>query len=293
MNCLKPFWLKDFGFYVPCGRCSACKKRRTLAWANRLNMERMYWKDASFVTLTYEDVFLPPTLQPEDMQKYLKRLRRDLGDRHIKFFGCGEYSPRGRPHYHLIIYGLSPVKDRAVIQENWPYADWNALEQTERGRRSIGTVTYGSCYYVAGYIQKKLIGKKALEDYKANGIEPPFIRMSKGLGLSFLNDNAEVLKDTLSVGFNGYTTPLPKYFRDKLGITPEQMKWRHFYQVADKLKLVVQRHPWLNNASEETLMRVLALEEKSAFNKDYQDSVYQAELDANAKDVLYSRGEEL
>lgn len=293
MNCLKPFFLKDLGFYVPCGRCEACKKRRTLAWANRLNMERMYWKDASFITLTYRDDVLPFSLVPEDMQKYMKRLRRDLGDRKVKFFGCGEYSPRGRPHYHLIVYGLNPKADREVIKENWPYADWLALESTERGRKSIGTVTFGSCFYVAGYVMKKQIGKKAMEKYEAQGLYPPFMRMSKGLGLKFALDNQEVLKKTLSVGFNGFSTPLPKYFRDKLGVSPEDMKWRHFFDVSEGLKDTLARHSWLQGASEETIMRTYEIERRSAFNKDYQDAVKQQSIDLDRKNALYSRGEVL
>lgn len=288
MVCLHPFWLRDYGIAVPCGRCLACKKQRTLLWANRLVMEREYWKDAAFVTLTYEDVFLPPTLVPEHLQKYFKRLRRDL-DKPIKFFACGEYGDKtNRPHYHAIIFGLSPVKDREVIKENWPYADWQALELTKRGRKSIGDVTFGSCHYVAGYIQKKLIGREATQHYLELGKVPPFIRMSKGIGLRFAQEHKKILTDSLTLGVRGYRTALPRYFRDKLGVDPEQMKLKHYMDSADKLHRTWEKHPWLKTV--EQVSYVQNLEDISSV--EAKKSMYQREIDLNKKMALMSDGED-
>lgn len=255
-------------------------------------MERMYWTDAAFVTLTYADEFLPPTLKPEDLQKYFKRLRRDLPGRPIKFFACGEYGSAAkgrRPHYHAIIFGLSPVADRKVIQENWPYCDWQALEETERGRRAIGNVTFGSCHYVAGYVMKKLVGEKAKEVYDANGVVAPFVRMSKGLGLSFALDNKELLTKSLQIGFSGYCVALPRYFRDKLGISPELLKARHYDRMVDKMKDCLQRHPWLAKAPEDTIMHVIDVE---TYGRKYERDAKQRELDLKRKNVLNSDNDE-
>ena len=255
-------------------------------------MERMYWKDAAFVTLTYRDDCLPPTLVPEDLQKYFKRLRRDLPGRKIKFFACGEYGSKekgSRPHYHAIIFGVSPVTDRQVIQENWPYCDWQALEETVRGRKAVGSVTFGSCHYVAGYVMKKLVGGKANEVYGVLGMVPPFVRMSKGLGLQFAYDNREILTRSLQIGFNGYATALPKYFRDKLGIDPEIVKARYYNRMVDKMKDCIKRHPWLGKASEDVIMHCVNLE---MYGRKYEHEARQRELDIKKKMVLYSDNDE-
>ena len=92
--------------------------------------------DGVFVTLTYNDENCPRDYQLNkvDYQLYLKRLRQNLARsrapaRKIKYYCVGEYGEIGsehdyyntgfgRPHYHLIISGLSPLRDYAVINES-------------------------------------------------------------------------------------------------------------------------------------------------------------------------------
>lgn len=84
-----------------CGHCLACKIQRSREWSFRLSVEASYWKDASFLTLTYNDENLPPdgSLVKADLQKFFKRLRKDLANP-IKYYACGEYGDRfKRPHY--------------------------------------------------------------------------------------------------------------------------------------------------------------------------------------------------
>ena len=140
---------------VPCGHCIACRIARTREWTIRLLHESEFWSDTSFLTLTYNDDFLPSdgSLVPRDLTLFFKRLRKDLSHdrRKIKYYACGEYGDTyGRPHYHAIVFGISP-NDKKLVEENWPY-----------GFVRIGTVTYDSCRYVAGYVQKKLYGKGAV-----------------------------------------------------------------------------------------------------------------------------------
>lgn len=59
------------------------------------------WKNASFVTLTYDNDSLPGDsgLHKEDFQRFMKRLRKYSGY-DLKYFACGEYGGRfKRPHY--------------------------------------------------------------------------------------------------------------------------------------------------------------------------------------------------
>lgn len=261
MVCLHPFWLDKEKFAVPCGRCLPCKIMRTHAWATRLQVEREYWRDAAFVTLTYEDKQLPPTLRPRHLQLFFKRLRKALAPRKIKYFACGEYGDKGgfvkegifagkfvhRPHYHAIIFGVSPVTDRQVIMDCWKYCNWQMLEA-----KAIGTVTYDSCRYVAGYVQKKLYGEEAKKAYDVMHLAP-FVRMSKGLGLQFALDNKGLLEQSLGVGMRGYVVSLPHYFRDKLGIDPELIKRKHTELVENDFEKYLQSHGYTKSKRSEAM----------------------------------------
>lgn len=210
---------------VRCGQCMSCRVSRTIEWTFRCMCELMYWNYASFVTLTYDDDHLPMDLglHKWHYQDFLKRLRRRI-DFKIKFFMCGEYGDSvvypltglGRPHFHLIIFGLSPVVHRDLIKSAWPNCDWRQLELTPRGRNAIGTVTFDSVKYVAGYIQKKILGKQAEDAYLRKLLQPPFQSCSGGFGLQFVLDNADRLSLDCSVRYRTYEITLPRYFVDKL-----------------------------------------------------------------------------
>lgn len=171
MRCLYPVLLKrpengSFKYWynlnglsyveVPCGRCHACRKERSKAWALRLMLESLYYRDSIFLTLTYDDLHIPLvhngdkcpySLKKDDLQRFWKRLRKDLDyqGRKIKYYAVGEYGDETfRPHYHAIVFGLSKY-DEELIKDNW-----------SNGLVDVGNVDMASCNYVAGYIQKKL-----------------------------------------------------------------------------------------------------------------------------------------
>lgn len=215
MQCLHPLVIKNPNLFVngdmrqtievPCGHCVACRIARSREWAVRLLHESEFWDDFCFVTLTYDDDHLvSPSLVPRDLTLFFKKLRRDLGDRKIKYFACGEYGDRfGRPHFHAIIFGLG-TQDTNLIQENW-----------NKGYTKVGTLTYQSCRYVAGYVQKKLYGKGS-KYYSDNGLVPPFSRCSKGLGLEYVDKYWNKLYSMGRVTVNGVPMALPRYYTKKL-----------------------------------------------------------------------------
>lgn len=205
MECIHPYVMN--GCEYPCGKCRACRVNHTREWALRLMHEREYWDLASFVTLTYDDENLPfdKGLQKRDVQGFLKRLRKDLGDRKIKYYAAGEYGDNTkRPHYHLIMFGIG-YDDDELIKDNW-----------KKGYIYIGYVTYKSCRYVAEYCQKKLGGDMAKKEY--GNKEPPFQLVSKGIGLKWLEENANKIKNELVVKNGGKTFAVPRYYRKKLEI---------------------------------------------------------------------------
>lgn len=108
------------GKMIRCGHCMGCRIDKSKEWANRCLLELQDHTSAYFLTITYDDQFVPvstytdesgasfPSLSlcKKDFQLFIKRLRK----RHVKpirYFACGEYGDRTmRPHYHAIVFGL-------------------------------------------------------------------------------------------------------------------------------------------------------------------------------------------
>lgn len=160
--------------------------------------------DSAFITLTYEDEFVPVTdeglltLKKDDLTRFFKRLRMVL-DYPIKYYACGEYGDKfGRPHFHAIVFGLRP-EDWIKVSDNWKY-----------GFVKVGDVELASANYVAGYIQKKLYGDLADEVY--DGIVPPYSVMSKGIGERYLRKNYDKLVSDGYIMFHGKKLPIPRTF---------------------------------------------------------------------------------
>lgn len=240
MECIKPIKLST-GVVVPCGHCMSCRVNYTLAWKLRLLYELSNWDKALFLTLTYDDLHLPEDLSihKKELSAFFKRLRSNLdydGKGKIKFYACGEYGEKGglvrngihagkvikRPHYHAIVFGLSPYsdEDQQYIIDAWQHRceDWQ-FDRSRGIKRAIQRVCAEDISYVTGYVQKKLSGDLGKEEYGEK--ERPFALMSKGLGLEFALQNADRLRRNGFTYLNGHKIVLPRYYRDKLNITPD------------------------------------------------------------------------
>ncbi len=203
----------------------ACRINYTSAWKLRLLYELSEWDSAMFLTLTYDDDHLPSDygLHKKDLSGFFKRLRNQLEyyeQRRIKFYACGEYgSKEKRPHYHAIIFGLSPYDDKAreYIISAWQHrcTDWQ-FDRMRGKKCAIQPVCPEDIEYVTGYVQKKLSGDMASKEYGQR--EPPFALMSKGLGLDFALSNADRLRTNGFTYLGGHKISLPRYYRDKLEI---------------------------------------------------------------------------
>ncbi len=210
MQCTSPYNLKlaDGTFVeVPCGRCVSCKIAHSREWVIRLLHELEYSKSAYFVTLTYNDEHLPAdmSLDKSELQRFFKRLRKELPPRSFRYYACGEYGETfNRPHYHFICY-LSCECDRfdSFIKSAWPL-----------GFVYIGNVTPQSCRYVAQYVHKKYSEKWNQRIYGDK--QPPFQLQSQGLGKEYMYENADRLLADLCVTMNGKPVGLPRYYQKKL-----------------------------------------------------------------------------
>lgn len=237
MKCLKPITLKN-GITVNCGRCRACRVNRSTMWTLRLIFELDKWKYASFVTLTYNEDKIPEDfgLCKRDLQLFIKRLRSRLSEdnRRLVYYAVGEYgsdnrsSPigieHGRPHYHLIIFGLNPDpydednKDRDLIADCWENCD-RVLFGWKRSNNAIDFVNRVTIGYVTGYVQKKLNGQVAKEYYADR--QPPFMQCSHYLGLEYFDKWKNYYFDLGYIRFKGHKNAVPRYFRKKYNIELE------------------------------------------------------------------------
>lgn len=228
---------------LPCGQCVGCRLERSRQWALRCVHEASLYDENCFLTLTYDDEHLPKggSLNVEDIQLFIKRLRRRIEPKKLRFFQCGEYgSLNDRPHHHVLLFGYDfPDKEvffnglsgyvyrSPMLESLWPF-----------GFSSIGDVTFESAAYVARYILKKVNGDAADEHYK--GKRPEFITMSRRPGIA-------------SGWFDKYGTDLyPKDFitvQDGLKCRPARFYDRLFEsshgkdemkKIKDKRKLVAQ-----------------------------------------------------
>lgn len=219
------FWLNHKYLYstenkviLPCGQCFACRLNRARDWATRCILEAKMHDENCFITLTYDPKYFPEngSLVKKHFQLFMKRLRKALGDRKIRYYMCGEYGEKfGRPHFHAIIFGYMP-KDLDLYKVSNGielYKSAFLAKIWKKGFVSVGAVTYESCAYVARYIDKKLTGERGIEAYGEK--IPPYTNMSlrPGIGAPFLERYGEDIysKDFIVIR-DGIKVKPPRYF---------------------------------------------------------------------------------
>lgn len=193
-------------------------------WAARIQLEAACHEYSVFFTLTYAQEHLPnpPQLQPEDLQKFLKRVRRRLEPVQVRFFACGEYGSKSlRPHYHGVLFGVEATNElERILAQAWPF-----------GFIQLAPLTPARAAYVAKYVCKDVS-----EDEKIPpGWQKEFARMSNrpGIGAKYAeimsakinaaNDRqvvrgypllTELLGGSMRIGPVYY--PVSRYLRDRL-----------------------------------------------------------------------------
>lgn len=216
MQCIKPIRLinqnADGSYrydYVPCGKCVNCLFNKRNEWFARLMLEgQNSVLPPVFITLTYDDYYLPPdgNVSKTDVQKFFKRLRYHLPEDHFRYFVVSEYGPtRHRPHYHAIMFDFPT--DKATI--DFIGKVWML------GFVSVGIAHDGGLSYCCKYV-----GFKSLDYGKA----PNFMLSSRrpAIGASYLEvvDNVEFhQRDPINnsyVTINGKKFTLPRYLREKI-----------------------------------------------------------------------------
>lgn len=225
MKCTKPIRLLNKkirqkfpeGLEVPCGKCTACRIKKRQEWSARMMHELDSHEDAVFVTLTYEgEQYDYGSVEVTDLQKFLKRLRKNISPRKIRYFACGEYGEKNtqRPHYHLIIFGLSlKAEDQKIIRDSWSL-----------GFVEIGIAEPASIRYTAQYIDKKFSGDLAHIEYETRNRKPPFRVSSLGIGKQFALQNKRQIEENGYIQIKGIKQAIPRYYLNLLGLDAEKFK---------------------------------------------------------------------
>lgn len=234
------FTTKDGVVYeLPCGQCMQCRIDYGKNWGVRISSEAKLHDKKCFLTLTYDDEHLPEngTLVKEDVQKFLKRIRKAVEPDKLRYFCSGEYGDRfKRPHYHLVVFGTDWSDDRLfdnAIYDKQKKGFQARCRQWNNGDVFISEVNDGTARYVAKYVIKKIKGKQAPEHYDSLGIIPEFALMSRrpGIGADFCDKYSDELLLHGYIRNRGKKQPLPRYFKNRLNVEKnQQYKWEKLKQ---------------------------------------------------------------
>lgn len=247
---------------IPCGQCIGCRIRQREDWTTRIELEaRDYPKEQVwFITLTYDDDHIPGmivktgeimrkvqyTWKPgeklpssvqillyEDIQKFLKRLRKAYRGK-LRYFVAGEYGEQtARPHYHMILYGWRPtdLEQLYKIHHNGYYTSKWLENLWGMGQIQIAQAVPETYRYVAGYVTKKMYeidGKKANAYYEL-GQTKPFACMSlkPGLGDHYYQEHKEeIWRQGYIQCTNGKQAQIPRYYEKQMEAENPQRLWR-------------------------------------------------------------------
>lgn len=202
---------------MPCGKCEACRLEHARQRAVRcLHELKSHNGVGCFITLTYKDVPIGGSYREEDIVQFVKRLRKVLGPKKIKTFGCAEYGDRGqRPHFHLLVFGFD-FPDRYLWR---PGSEHGSGHESFRsplleklwtlGHSELGSLTYQSASYVARYTQKKC-KKKEIE-----GLLPEkavCISRRPGIGAEFFDKYKDDFYSIDAVMIDGSKQGIPRYY---------------------------------------------------------------------------------
>ncbi len=236
---------------VRCHQCLGCRVDHRIMWAIRIVHESYLHLDShgnSWLTLTYRDPsectrqqlkdghYIPAnySLRPEDVSKFIRKLRKQNPDHKIRYFYCGEYGDENqRPHYHVCLFNHS-FHDQLLFKDDegvYTYTSPSLDAVWPFGFSTVAELNFQTASYTAGYCHKKITGKRAKEHYlrcdehgEAYWILPEYIRMStgrgkpSGLGAKFYEEfKSDIFpSDETPVPGHGITQLVPRYYQDIL-----------------------------------------------------------------------------
>lgn len=264
----------DLPITVPCGQCIGCRLEKSRQWAIRCSHEASLYNKNIFITLTYNDTYLPTngSLNLTHFQEFMKRLRFHNPKKSIRYYHCGEYGEKtGRPHYHACIFNHD-FEDKVLYKETKGGRLYNSAQLSKLwpwGHAVIGSVTFQSAAYVARYIMKKINGELADQHYEwvdehgeIHVLKPEYTTMSlkPGIGSGWLRKYATDVYPDDFVIMQGKKMRPPKFYDHQFElIDPKEI-------TRIKRRRVVQSKNHADNNTPERL-RVREQVQKARLNK--------------------------
>lgn len=281
------------GRICSCRRCLSCKKKQINDWVVRMELESRLHPNASwFITLTYRPEALPKdaVFNKKDYQNYIKRIRITFARKgfnyNINYFIAGEYgSLNGRPHYHIILFGIPFTEENKQIL--------NDLWFKYNGFTCIKSATLQNIRYCAKYCNKSLQKSKEFEKIDSDTGEvlerkliSEFTSMSKKIpiGWCFLSKNLDYVKKVFSQGFielGKYRYSVPNSFRyyvKKMNICSDIKKEIVILYNEEKIDISNYKgsqslYYFMNNVFEDWKVDLDAQNVKMISFKDYFDDI--------------------
>lgn len=193
--------------------------------------EEKVCESAHFITLTYATDHVPfiwgdwgsrLNLYPRDLTLFFKRLRKahKSGGPSIKYYAVGEYgSNTWRPHYHVLLFNAQ----LELIENAW----------------SMGDIYYGSVSGASvGYCLKYMSKDKKKSKAQLRFRHPEFSRMSKGLGVSYLENEImcnwhiqDMVNRMYCVTEQNVKIAMPRYYKELLYLQNERSAIRDAFDM--------------------------------------------------------------
>lgn len=235
---------------VGCGKCLACRINKRREWTLRLCHEEVFSETAYFITLTYDEDHVPMSVdketgsvcmavKKEDIQLFMKRLRKACSDKQIRFFLNSEYGQQTqRPHYHALVFNIPEDK---IFQDSRIIKRGRSTSFTSPWLASIwknGNVEFGiASKERAGYCAKYFIDRKEIDEDHV----PNFSLMSRcpGIGYAYMKQIREKVRVyglTGCMNACGTYVKLPRYYDGKIYSDEERHErfLDHAYEVPDE-----------------------------------------------------------
>lgn len=244
---------------VPCGKCSECLNQRSKMYALRCLMEAREHDEVCSLILTYDKPHLGDgRLHYDHVRAFFKRLRRYVEYRYgktgLKFFVCGEYGDKKkRPHWHMMIFGWKPDKDREEFKF-YPSGSTKQLRNKSLKLQELWQQGYVDvavdfddthAFYISRYVQKKFVKGSDLDSTQKPLMEEqqyfPEKYCSPGLGNEYFFKHMKTFLREGKIEVAGHTYAIPRCFKDlmKKLISPEEFNTKYYEDLRKRLDLSV------------------------------------------------------
>lgn len=201
---------------VPCGYCASCRRDKITMWQDRIAFESLTSPNpSSFLTLTYDEAHIPPdrSANLRHTQLFFKNLRYFSGQK-FRYFLTSEYGDEHyRVHYHICLTNFDANSEDNYLAVMRAWSDKNHFQ---KGIFTLDPLNPARIRYCIEYMSYE--NPNMIKAYQAIGLKPPIHTMSKGIGAKWIEEHADMIKESNGYYSNGILRPLPRYYKDKLGM---------------------------------------------------------------------------